>query len=69
MLSCQMHNDITVGERVGKRLIELEPHHGGRYAILFNLYAVNGLWDDARAIRQMMVEKGAKKDVGLSLVE
>ncbi|PNT68820.1 hypothetical protein BRADI_3g45620v3 [Brachypodium distachyon] len=59
MLSCQMHNDITVGERVGKRLIELEPHHGG----------LNGLWDDARAIRQMMVEKGAKKDAGLSLVE
>ncbi|KAM0841297.1 hypothetical protein ACQ4PT_059132 [Festuca glaucescens] len=37
MSSCRMHNNISVGERVGKRLIELEPHHGGRYAILFNL--------------------------------
>jgi pentatricopeptide repeat protein len=64
-----MHNDISVGERVGKRLIELEPHHGGRYAVLFNLYVVNGRWEDAKAIRQMMVEKGAKKDAGLSFME
>ncbi|KAF7073621.1 hypothetical protein CFC21_078574 [Triticum aestivum] len=69
MSSCRMHNDITVGERVGKRLIELEPQHGGRYAVLFNLYAVNGRWEDARAIRQMMVEKGAKKELGFSFME
>jgi pentatricopeptide repeat protein len=69
MSSCRMHNNISVGERVGKRLIELEPHHGGRYAVLFNLYVVNGRWEDAKAIRQMMVEKGAKKDTGLSFME
>ncbi|KAM0920225.1 hypothetical protein ACQ4PT_007649 [Festuca glaucescens] len=69
MSSCRMHNDISVGERVGKLLIELEPHHAGRYAILFNLYVVNGRWEDARAIRQMMAEKGAKKDAGLSFIE
>ncbi|KAI4989015.1 hypothetical protein ZWY2020_036332 [Hordeum vulgare] len=69
MSSCRMHNDITVGERVGKRLIELEPQHGGRYAVLFNLYAVNGRWEDARAIRQMMVEKGARKELGFSFME
>ncbi|KAI4989022.1 hypothetical protein ZWY2020_036339 [Hordeum vulgare] len=53
----------------GKRLIELEPQHGGRYAVLFNLYAVNGRWEDARAIRQMMVEKGARKELGFSFME
>ncbi|CAM0951915.1 unnamed protein product [Alopecurus aequalis] len=69
MSSCRMHNDISVGERVGKRLIQLEPHHGGRYAVLFNLYVANGRWEDARAIRQMMVDKGAKKEAGLSVME
>ncbi|GJN21301.1 hypothetical protein PR202_gb08766 [Eleusine coracana subsp. coracana] len=69
MSSCRMHNNINVGERVGKRLIELEPEDGGRYVVLFNLYAVNGLWEDARAVRQMMEERGAKKETGLSFIE
>lgn len=69
MSSCHMHNNINVGERVGKRLIELEPEDGGRYVVLFNLYAVNGLWEDARAVRQMMEERGAKKETGLSFIE
>ncbi|XP_062219289.1 putative pentatricopeptide repeat-containing protein At5g40405 [Phragmites australis] len=69
MSSCRMHNNINVGERVGKRLIELEPEDGGRYIVLFNLYAVNGLWEDARAVRQMMEERGAKKETGLSFIE
>ncbi|TVU29727.1 hypothetical protein EJB05_21309, partial [Eragrostis curvula] len=66
MSSCRMHNNIHVGERVGKQLIELEPEDGGRYVVLFNLYAVNGLWEEARAVRQMMEERGAKKETGLT---
>ncbi|PUZ76062.1 hypothetical protein GQ55_1G260800 [Panicum hallii var. hallii] len=69
MSSCLMHNNIVVGERVGKKLIELEPDDGGRYVVLFNLYAVNGLWEDAKAVRQMMEERGAKKETGLSFIE
>ncbi|KAL6899213.1 hypothetical protein ACP4OV_005871 [Aristida adscensionis] len=69
MSSCLMHNDVNVGERVGKRLIELEPNDGGRYVVLFNLYAVNGLWGEARAVRQMMEVRGAKKETGLSFIE
>lgn len=53
----------------GKRLVELEPQHDGCSAALLNLYAVNGRWEDARAIRQMMAEKGAKEEVGLSFME
>ncbi|CAN6244662.1 unnamed protein product [Urochloa humidicola] len=69
MSSCLMHNNIVVGKRVGNKLIELEPDDGGRYVLLFNLYAVNGLWEDAKAVRQMMEERGAKKETGLSFIE
>ncbi|CAL4968877.1 unnamed protein product [Urochloa decumbens] len=69
MSSCLMHNNIVVGKRVGKKLIELEPDDGGRYVLLFNLYAVNGLWEDAKAVRRMMEERGAKKETGLSFIE
>ncbi|XP_066318614.1 pentatricopeptide repeat-containing protein At2g29760, chloroplastic-like [Miscanthus floridulus] len=69
MSSCLLHNNVGVGERVGKKLIELEPDDGGRYVVLFNLYAVNGLWEDAKALRKMMEERGAKKETGLSFIE
>ncbi|KAF8653181.1 hypothetical protein HU200_062630 [Digitaria exilis] len=57
MSSCLMHNNIVVGKRVGKKLIELEPDD------------VNGLWEDAKAVRQVMEERGAKKETGLSFIE
>ncbi|KAJ1279481.1 hypothetical protein BS78_04G160100 [Paspalum vaginatum] len=69
MSSCLIHNNVAVGARVGKQLIELEPDDGGRYVVLFNLYAVNGLWEDAKAVRHIMEERGAKKETGLSFIE
>ncbi|KAK1308463.1 hypothetical protein QJS10_CPA09g00923 [Acorus calamus] len=39
--------DMEVEERVG-RMVELEPHDGGRYMLLSNALAAAGRWDDAR---------------------
>ncbi|KAF8408632.1 hypothetical protein HHK36_004695 [Tetracentron sinense] len=70
MAACRTHNNnIDVGERVGKRLILLEPLDGGRYIILSNIYAAAGRWEDARETRRAMEEKGAKKEAGRSFIE
>lgn len=34
MPSCRMHNNIAVGERVGKWLIELETQHGAMVGVM-----------------------------------
>ncbi|KAF9589843.1 hypothetical protein IFM89_028778 [Coptis chinensis] len=69
MAACRKHNNVEVGERVGKRLISLEPHDGGRYVLLSNIYAAAGRWDDARSVRREMDHKGAKKETGCSSIE
>ncbi|XP_008806708.2 pentatricopeptide repeat-containing protein At5g66520-like [Phoenix dactylifera] len=69
MSACRTHDKIEVGERVGKRLISLEPYDGGRYVLMANMYAVNGQWDDAGGMRRVMEEMGAKKETGCSFIE
>ncbi|CAN6455473.1 unnamed protein product [Victoria cruziana] len=69
MSACKTHNNTVVGERIGKHLIELEPEDGGRYVVLSNAYAAAGRWKDAYDVRQMMQEKGVRKDPGCSFVE
>ncbi|OVA08798.1 Pentatricopeptide repeat [Macleaya cordata] len=69
MAACRTHNNIEVGERVGNRLISLEPHDGGRYVLLSNMYAAAGRWEDARNIRKQMEQNGAKKETGCSFME
>nr|UPT49482.1 pentatricopeptide repeat protein AaPPR619 [Agave angustifolia] len=69
MSACQTHKDIEVGERVGRRLIEMEPFDGGRYVLLANLYTAAGQWEKANEIRKEMAQKGVKKEIGHSLIE
>ncbi|ERN09416.1 hypothetical protein AMTR_s00029p00055730 [Amborella trichopoda] len=67
--ACKMHGYVGLGERVGKRLIELEPNHDGRYIGLSNVYAAASRWDEARKAREMMEMRGVKKVPGFSSVE
>lgn len=66
MSACRTHKDVEVGERVGWRLIAMEPLDGGRYAQLANLYADVGQWQKAEEIRRVMEQMGAKKETGQS---
>ncbi|KAG9439483.1 hypothetical protein H6P81_019648 [Aristolochia fimbriata] len=69
LTACKNHNNTEVGERVGKRLIEMEPHEGKRYVQFFNLYAGVQRWSDAMEMRNRMEEKGIKKENGCSFIQ
>ncbi|KAL4358247.1 pentatricopeptide repeat-containing protein At5g08305 isoform X1 [Arachis duranensis] len=66
---CINHRDFDLAEIVGRKLIELEPYHDGRYIGLSNAYAVEKRWDDARSMREAMERRGVKKSPGFSSVE
>lgn len=66
---CRIHGNIDIGERVGKRLLELQPQHSGRYVLLSNIYSASNRWDDARKVRNLMRAKGVTKLPGLSMIE
>ncbi|KAF8410395.1 hypothetical protein HHK36_002924 [Tetracentron sinense] len=67
--SCRFRGDIDLGERIAKRLIELEPQNASTYALLSNVYAVAGRWEDVAVVKEMLKESGVKKNPGSSLVD
>lgn len=66
---CMNHRRFDLAQRVGRKLIELEPDHDGRYIGLSNAYAGVKLWDNARMMREAMERRGVKKSPGFSIVE
>ncbi|XP_058072603.1 pentatricopeptide repeat-containing protein At3g62890-like [Magnolia sinica] len=67
--ACRKHGNAEIGERVGRRLIELEPQHDGFHVLLSNIYASKGRWDAVIEIRGMMKQQGVVKMPGCSLIE
>ncbi|OVA19803.1 Pentatricopeptide repeat [Macleaya cordata] len=60
---------FELAEKVGKRVIELEPDSCGRYVLLSNLYAGKNQWDDSLRIRKEMKSRGIEKIPGYSWIE
>ncbi|XP_077220001.1 pentatricopeptide repeat-containing protein At3g62890-like isoform X2 [Tasmannia lanceolata] len=67
--ACRIHENIEMGEIAGKRLLELDPDHAGRYILLSNMLADSNRWEDAQRVRKQMEERGISKPAGLSYVE
>ncbi|CAA6665082.1 unnamed protein product [Spirodela intermedia] len=67
--ACASHGDVELGKRVFARILDHDDSHGGDYVILSNLCAAAGRWEEARAVRKMMKEKGAGKTPGCSAIE
>ncbi|KAL2518603.1 Pentatricopeptide repeat-containing protein [Abeliophyllum distichum] len=66
---CINHRKLDIAEAVGRKLIELEPDHDGRYIGLSNVYAVKNCWDESRTTRESMETRGVRKVAGYSYVE
>ncbi|URD79224.1 PPR repeat [Musa troglodytarum] len=66
---CRTHGWVELGEAVGKRLIEMDPDHDGRYIGLSNVYAVARRWDEAKLMRETMERRGVRKAPGCSEIE
>eukprot|EP01018_Ginkgo_biloba_P019102 Gb_39465 [translate_table: standard] len=67
--ACRIHGNIELGEHAAECLFELEPENAGHYALLSNIYAAAGRWDDVAKVRTMMKDRGLKKTPGCSWIE
>lgn len=62
------HLDSKLREKMGHRLLELEPENPIPFVVLSNIYARQDRWKDVHKIRKLMDKKGLKKLPGLSSV-
>ncbi|KAK9670654.1 hypothetical protein RND81_13G215600 [Saponaria officinalis] len=67
--SCRFQGDVSEAERVAKALIELEPNNTMCYALLLNIYAAAGRWEEAAKVRDLTKEKVAGNLPGCSLID
>ncbi|KDP46635.1 hypothetical protein JCGZ_04569 [Jatropha curcas] len=67
--ACQKLENVDVGERVSKMLLEMEPSNSGNYIISSQIYANFRRWDDSAKMRVLMRRHGVTKIPGCSWVE
>lgn len=61
--------NIESGKLAAQKALDLDPQNTGVYVMLSNLYAKFGMWDEIEQLREVMKERGLKKDVGCSWIE
>lgn len=69
LIGCRLVKEIWLVECVLKEFIVLELWNVGNYVQLFNIYLVNGRWDEVVEVREEMNKKGMKKFFGWSWIE
>jgi pentatricopeptide repeat protein len=66
--ACWKHGDSEVGERVGRKLVDVDPHHDGFQTMLSNIYASEGMWQCVKDVRGSM-KQHVSKVAGHSVIE
>ncbi|XP_056160942.1 putative pentatricopeptide repeat-containing protein At3g23330 isoform X1 [Syzygium oleosum] len=67
--ACLDSGNIELGKLAAQRALEWDPQNVGIYILLSNLYARFGMWDQIGLLRELMKERGLKKDTGCSWIE
>ncbi|KAK9101856.1 hypothetical protein Sjap_019110 [Stephania japonica] len=67
--ACKIQGKIEIGEYLCQQLFKLEPENSGNYVALSNAYAAAGMWDKALNLRNLMKEKGLRKNPGCSWIQ
>ncbi|XP_077216268.1 putative pentatricopeptide repeat-containing protein At3g23330 [Tasmannia lanceolata] len=68
LASCGLHQEMNLGNEVGKLVMSMEPENASNYVFLSNMLAQCGRWDDVREVREAMRSKGLHKTPGSSLI-
>lgn len=67
--ACKMHKNFDLGVEAAEHLISLEPENPGHYVLLSNMYALSGRMDRVESVRNVMIQRGLKKQVGYSIID
>ncbi|KAH7692535.1 TPR-like protein [Dioscorea alata] len=67
--ACKDSGNVGIGELAAKRAHALDPDNVGIFVELSNLYARVGMWIEIEELRELMKQKGLKKDSGSSRLD
>jgi hypothetical protein len=67
--ACKMHKNFGLGAQVAEHLLASEPGNPAHYVILSNIYALAGRMDQVEMVRDNVIQKCLKKQVGYSTID
>ncbi|KAJ7297411.1 hypothetical protein O6H91_Y058800 [Diphasiastrum complanatum] len=67
--ACRLHGNLDLAEVVIEQLIELEPGNPAAYVLLSNIYGAAGRWEEKAKVRNLMKDRGVKKEPGRSFID
>ncbi|KAG6427505.1 hypothetical protein SASPL_111751 [Salvia splendens] len=65
--ACSFHGDVEMGERVTRRIMEIDWRYGGDYVLMSNIFSAAGRFGDSERVRKMMDARNASKLAGITL--
>ncbi|KAF3442562.1 hypothetical protein FNV43_RR16478 [Rhamnella rubrinervis] len=66
---CKLHGELDFGKLASKRLLDLEPKEAGSYILVSNMYAGEGMLNEAAKVRKIMNDLKVSKEAGYSWIE
>ncbi|KAG8369568.1 hypothetical protein BUALT_Bualt14G0026900 [Buddleja alternifolia] len=66
--ACSFHGNVEMGERVTRKIMDMEKEYGGDYVLLSNIFSAAGRFVDSERVRSVMEERNASKLPGVTLV-
>nr|DAD34341.1 TPA_asm: hypothetical protein HUJ06_004981 [Nelumbo nucifera] len=67
--ACRIHGNMELGEKIARRISELDPTNSAFLVLKSNIYAADGRWEEAAGVRRLMKSSGIKKIPGCSWIE
>ncbi|XP_054804151.1 pentatricopeptide repeat-containing protein At3g63370, chloroplastic [Prosopis cineraria] len=67
--ACRIHSNKELGELAAEQLLQLDTENSGNYALISNILAADGRWNNVEEVRMRMRKNGLKKQPGCSWIE
>ncbi|KAI9080929.1 hypothetical protein K1719_037090 [Acacia pycnantha] len=66
--ACRIHGNTEVGQIAAQNILSTKPEYPATYVLLSNTYVESGLYEDGVSLRNIMKERGVKKEPGYSSI-
>ncbi|KAG9446306.1 hypothetical protein H6P81_012434 [Aristolochia fimbriata] len=67
--ACRLHGNLELGDKLARKISQMDPTNSGLLVLKSNLYAAKGKWEEAAGVRQLMRVRGIEKKPGCSWIE
>lgn len=66
--ACRNHGNAKLGQIAAENILSTKPEYPATYVLLSNTYIESGLYKDGVSLRNMMKERGVRKEPGCSSI-